>query len=52
MKKIKVDQKKRKALIKNGKALVFLAALFLPFSLSAKTKTIVKADKPTPAVWG
>ena len=53
MKKIEVDKQKRKALIKNFKALAFLSCLLLPFSLNAKTKNIIsKPDNPSPAVWG
>lgn len=50
MKKIKVDKQKRKALIKNFKALAFLSFLLLPFSLNAKVKTVEKSEKT--AVWG
>ncbi|MDR1998134.1 MAG: hypothetical protein LBQ83_07430 [Candidatus Margulisbacteria bacterium] len=53
MKKIQVDTRKRRSLIKNFKALAFLSACLLPFSLGlSKTAAVKGSSEKNPAIWG
>lgn len=53
MKKVKVDKKRRKALLSNFKALAFLSLFLLPISLGGSKKVIqTETTEKTTAVWG